>query len=93
MLYAAGGLASFETGEAAGSLRRSPGEFSQHDFGQVEVEFRNGASQRIHFFASRLKYSRLVRVSFGGDEAVESFGAHVGRASSQLGRTSPVVCV
>ena len=24
-----------------------PGEFSQHDFGQVEVEFRNGASQRI----------------------------------------------
>ena len=26
-----------------------PGEFSQHDFGQVEVEFLNGASQRIHF--------------------------------------------
>ena len=40
-----------------------PGEFSQHDFGQVEVEFRNGASQRIHFFASRLKYSRFIRVS------------------------------
>jgi len=49
-----------------------PGEFSQHDFGQVEVEFRNGASQRIHFFASRLKYSRLVRVSLVPDEAVES---------------------
>jgi len=49
-----------------------PGEFSQHDFGQVEVEFRNGASQRIHFFASRLKYSRWVRVSLVGDEAVES---------------------
>jgi len=27
-----------------------PGEFSQHDFGQVEVEFRNGSRQRIHFF-------------------------------------------
>ena len=45
-----------------------PGEFSQHDFGQVEVEFRNGASQRIHFFASRLKYSGLVRVSLVPDE-------------------------
>jgi transposase len=49
-----------------------PGEFSQHDFGEVEVEFRNGASQRIHFFASRLKYSRWVRVSLVADEAVES---------------------
>jgi transposase len=49
-----------------------PGEFSQHDFGQVEVEFVDGTSQRIHFFASRLKYSRLVRVSLVEDEAVES---------------------
>ena len=49
-----------------------PGEFSQHDFGQVEVEFCNGASQRIHFFASRLKYSRFIRVSLVPDEAVES---------------------
>src|SRR5215472_15637430 len=38
-----------------------PGEFSQHDFGQVEVQFRNGSRQRIHFFASRLKYSRFIR--------------------------------
>jgi len=37
-----------------------PGEFSQHDFGQVEVEFIDGSSQRIHFFASRLKYSRFM---------------------------------
>jgi hypothetical protein len=40
-----------------------PGEFSQHDFGQVELEFVHGASQRIYFFASRLKYSRLIRAS------------------------------
>jgi hypothetical protein len=53
-----------------------PGEFSQHDFGQVEVEFLNGASQRIHFFASRLKYSRLIRVSLVKDEAVESLVRH-----------------
>ena len=49
-----------------------PGEFSQHDFGQVEVEFLNGASQRIHFFASRLKYSRFMRVNLVKDETVES---------------------
>jgi len=41
-----------------------PGEFSQHDFGQIEVEFVDGSSRRIHFFASRLKYSRLIRVSW-----------------------------
>src|SRR5208283_2525773 len=49
-----------------------PGEFSQHDFGEIEVQFVDGASQRIHFFASRLKYSRLMRVSLVQDEAVES---------------------
>jgi len=49
-----------------------PGEFSQHDFGQVEVEFIDGSSQRIHFFASRLKYSRFMCVSLVQDEAVES---------------------
>ena len=49
-----------------------PGEFSQHDFGQIEVQFVDGASQRIHFFASRLKYSRFMCVSLVRDEAVES---------------------
>jgi transposase len=48
------------------------GEFSQHDFGQVEVEFVDGTSRRIHFFASRLKYSRFMCVSLVEDEAVES---------------------
>jgi len=49
-----------------------PGEFSQHDFGQIEVQFVDGASQRVHFFASRLKYSRFMCVSLVQDEAVES---------------------
>jgi hypothetical protein len=39
-----------------------PGEFSQHDFGQVEIPFLNDSVQRIHFFASRLKYSRYIVV-------------------------------
>jgi hypothetical protein len=49
-----------------------PGEFSQHDFGQVDIEFLNGVIRRIHFFASRLKYSRFIRVSLVKDETVES---------------------
>ncbi|MGQ0642136.1 MAG: hypothetical protein ACT4P6_15420, partial [Gemmatimonadaceae bacterium] len=35
-----------------------PGEFTQHDFGEVLVHFLNGTTERVHFFASRLKYSR-----------------------------------
>jgi len=39
-----------------------PGEFSQHDFGQRRVTFEDGTTQVVHFFASRLKYSRTVDV-------------------------------
>jgi hypothetical protein len=49
-----------------------PGEFSQHDFGEVDVAFLDGSTRRIHFFASRLKYSRLIRVSVVKDQTVES---------------------
>ena len=48
-----------------------PGEFSQHDFGEVDVRFRNGQRSRIHFFASRLKYSRHAQVTIVEDERVE----------------------
>jgi transposase len=49
-----------------------PGEFSQHDFGEVDVRFLDGSKQRVHFFASRLKYSRWTEVSLVEDETVES---------------------
>ena len=35
-----------------------PGEFSQHDFGQVDVRYSSSEIERIRFFASRLKWSR-----------------------------------
>ncbi|HTP28465.1 MAG TPA: hypothetical protein VMK12_22760 [Anaeromyxobacteraceae bacterium] len=44
-----------------------PGEFSQHDFGHVDVRFMDGSKKRIHFFASRLKYSRWVEVRISAD--------------------------
>jgi transposase len=49
-----------------------PGEFSQHDFGQVDVRFLDGTKKRVHFFASRLKYSRWVEVTIVPDECAET---------------------
>ena len=48
-----------------------PGEFSQHDFGSVKVTYADGAGEKIHFFASRLKYSRWTHVVTVPDEKVE----------------------
>lgn len=49
-----------------------PGEFSQHDFGHVDVRYVDGRKERVHFFASRLKYSRYVAVSLVKNERVET---------------------
>jgi transposase len=49
-----------------------PGEFSQHDFGEVDVHFLDDSRRHVHFFASRLKYSRWSQVSLVEDERVES---------------------
>lgn len=48
------------------------GEFTQHDFGQVDVRFLDGRRQRVHFFATRLKYSRWVEVTIVPDERAET---------------------
>src|SRR5262245_38517840 len=49
-----------------------PGEFSQHDFGEVDVRYLSGAVERVHFFASRLKWSRVADVHLVTDEREES---------------------
>lgn len=48
------------------------GEFSQHDFGEVWVTYQDGTERKVHFFASRLKYSRWVEVTLVPDERVET---------------------
>jgi len=48
------------------------GEFSQHDFGEADVRFIDGSRRRVHFFASRLKWSRVSAVSLVADQRVES---------------------
>jgi len=69
-----------------------PGEFSQHDFGEVEVGYLNGTRPRIHFFASRLKYSRWVRVSLVKDEKVESLVRTLAEHLASWGGR-PLLCV
>lgn len=49
-----------------------PGEFSQHDFGQVNVCFLDGSRKRVRFFASRLKWSRWTEVSLVDNEQAET---------------------
>jgi transposase len=68
------------------------GEFSQHDFGQVDVEFIDGATRRIHFFASRLKYSRYIRVSIVKNENVESLVRNLAEHLQSWGGV-PLLCV
>src|SRR5205823_3854852 len=48
------------------------GEFSQHDFGEVDVKFLDGRVARVHFFASKLKWSRWTQVTITEDQRVES---------------------
>lgn len=49
-----------------------PGEFSQHDFGQVDIRFIDGTKRRFQFFATRMKYSRWTQVTLVRDQRVES---------------------
>ena len=49
-----------------------PGEFSQHDVGEVWITYQDGTETTVHFYASRLKYSRRVEVTLVPDERVET---------------------
>jgi transposase len=49
-----------------------PGEFSQHDFGQIDVRYDDTSIERVHFFASRLKWSRWVEVTLVPNEVAET---------------------
>lgn len=54
-----------------------PGEFSQHDFGEVDVTYTDGSKAHITFFASRLKYSRYIRVSVVPNQTAETIARTV----------------
>lgn len=49
-----------------------PGEFCQHDFGKLTVPYLDGTSEKLIFFAARLKYSRMVHVCLVEGESTEA---------------------
>lgn len=68
------------------------GEFSQHDFGECVVRYADGSRERIQFFASRLKFSRLVRVRLVDDQTTETVCRSLVDAFEAFGGM-PLICV
>jgi transposase len=68
------------------------GEFSQHDFGQRRVTFSDGTTKVVHFFASRLKYSRTVDIQVVENEQQETVIRCLLRAFARFGGV-PLKCV
>jgi transposase len=62
-----------------------PGEFSQHDFGEVLVTFTDGRRKKYRFFATKMKYSRWVHVTLVPDQRVESLVRAVAEHFEALG--------
>ena len=69
-----------------------PGEFSQHDFGQVSVEWTGGGRARVKLFATRLRFSRYVVITCVMDQRVETLVRALGTHFLQIGGL-PLVAV
>jgi transposase len=50
-----------------------PGEFAQHDFGSLAVTYTDGTTEKLTFYAGRLKYSRALHVCLVENEGTEAF--------------------
>lgn len=50
-----------------------PGEFAQHDFGTLTVRYTDGTTEKLTFYAGRLKYSRALHVELVDNEGTEAF--------------------
>jgi transposase len=50
-----------------------PGEFAQHDLGTLTVSYTDGATEKLTFYAGRLKYSRALHVCLVENEETEAF--------------------
>lgn len=49
------------------------GEFAQHDFGTLTVPYTDGTSEKLTFYAGRLKFSRALHVCLVESESTEAF--------------------
>ena len=48
------------------------GEFSQHEFGEVLIDWAGGGRRKVQLFTSRLKHSRFALVTIVPDQRVET---------------------
>ena len=69
-----------------------PGEFTQHDFGEVQVRYVGGEVERLQFFASRMKYSRWCEVSLVPNQRAETLVRACAEHFERLGGT-PLLAV
>lgn len=49
------------------------GEFAQHDFGEIRLQYRDGPAEKLRFYAGRLKYSRALHVRLADGETTEAY--------------------
>ncbi|MCI4324241.1 MAG: IS21 family transposase [Thermoplasmata archaeon] len=68
------------------------GEFCQNDFGHVRVRYDDGTEELLHFFTSRLKWSRWVHVELVPNEQVEALVRALLAAFDSFGGV-PLSCV
>lgn len=74
------------------SSERLPGEFSQHEFGQVSVKWTRGGRSRVKLFATRLRFSRYVVITCVTDQRVETLVRALAAHFLQIGGL-PLVAV
>ena len=67
-----------------GLLRRVAIAGLGYYFGEVIVRYQDGGEAKVHFFASRLKYSRWVEVTLVPDERVDRLGPVLARIAQVL---------
>ena len=68
------------------------GEFCQNDFGSVRIRYDNGLEEILHFFASRLKWSRWIYVELVLNEQEEALIRALLNAFRSFGGV-PLCCV
>lgn len=49
------------------------GEFAQHDFGELRMQYLDGTAEKVRFYAGRLKYSRSLHVRLAEGETAEGY--------------------
>lgn len=61
------------------------GEFAQHDFGELGIEYLDGTQEKLSFYCGRLKYSRALHVALAPAETAEAYIRGMEAAAARWG--------